>query len=102
MDPSTVAIILVAGLHIVFFVLESLLWTTPTVRRIFKNTKEEAAATDYAAASEISCATEGSALQSFSGPSPADRTSNVTTVPVDIGAPGGKVSSEAKPFFPAL
>ena len=40
MQLSTVAIILVAILHVVFFILESVLWTSPKVRRIFGNTEE--------------------------------------------------------------
>ena len=42
MQPSTIAIFVVAGLHVGFFILESLLWTSPTVMRIFNTTKEEA------------------------------------------------------------
>ena len=42
---STAAVLLVAGLHLAFFVLESLLWTRPRVRRIFGNTEESARAT---------------------------------------------------------
>ena len=45
MEIATAAIILVAILHIVFFILESVLWTAPKVRRIFNNTEEEAEAT---------------------------------------------------------
>jgi putative membrane protein len=45
MQVSTIALILVATLHAGFFVLESVLWTSPKVRRIFGTTKEEAQAT---------------------------------------------------------
>ena len=45
LQPSTLAIIIVATLHAGFFVLESVLWTSPKVRRIFGTTKEEAQAT---------------------------------------------------------
>jgi len=42
---STVAITLVAALHVGFFVLESVLWTSPTVMAILETTKEDAHAT---------------------------------------------------------
>lgn len=42
MQLPTVAITLVAALHIGFFVLEAVLWTSPTVMAMFKTTKEEA------------------------------------------------------------
>jgi putative membrane protein len=45
MQVSTIALILVAALHVSFFVLESVLWTSPKVMRIFGTTKEEAQAT---------------------------------------------------------
>ena len=45
MQLSTVAILLVAALHIVFFILESVLWTSPRVIRLFEHTEEEATAT---------------------------------------------------------
>ena len=45
MPPSTVAIVVVAALHVGFFVLESVLWTSPEVMRIFGTTAEEALAT---------------------------------------------------------
>lgn len=35
----------VAALHLAFFMLESVLWTTPKVRKIFGQTKEEAETT---------------------------------------------------------
>jgi putative membrane protein len=45
LDVSTLAIGIVAALHAGFFVLESVLWTSPNVMRIFGNTEEEAQAT---------------------------------------------------------
>ena len=39
------AVVLVAALHLVFFALESVLWTTPKVRRAFGNTAEQAEST---------------------------------------------------------
>ena len=45
MTSSTLAIFSVAALHIGFFILEAVLWTSPKVRRIFENTEEEALAT---------------------------------------------------------
>ena len=42
MHVSTVAIIAVAALHAGFFVLESLLWTSPKVMRFFGTTEEDA------------------------------------------------------------
>ena len=45
MITSTLAIFAVAALHIGFFVLEAVLWTSPKVRRVFGNTEEEALAT---------------------------------------------------------
>ena len=45
MQPSSVAIVLVAALHLVFFILESMLWTSPKVMRVFETTEEEAQAT---------------------------------------------------------
>ena len=45
MHASTLAIVVVAALHIGFFVLESVLWTSPKVMRIFGTTEEEAQAT---------------------------------------------------------
>ncbi|HNA79640.1 MAG TPA: DUF1304 domain-containing protein [Turneriella sp.] len=39
------AITLLALLHIVFFVFESLLWTTPTVRKIFRQSEADAQTT---------------------------------------------------------
>ncbi len=42
---SIASVYLVAVLHMGFFVLESVLWTSPTVRRIFGNTAEAAEAT---------------------------------------------------------
>ena len=41
----TIAIFTVAFLHVVFFVLESVLWTTPKVRHVFGTTQEDAEAT---------------------------------------------------------
>ena len=45
MNLATFAVILVAALHVVFFILESVLWTSPKVRRAFGNTAETAEAT---------------------------------------------------------
>ena len=45
MQPSTIAIVIVAALHTGFFVLESVLWTSPKVRRIFGTSAEEAQTT---------------------------------------------------------
>ena len=45
MEPSTIAVSIVAVLHAVFFILESLMWTTPHVRRIFRTTANEAETT---------------------------------------------------------
>jgi len=45
LEVSTIAIVFVAALHTGFFVLESVLWTSPKVQRIFGNTEEEAQAT---------------------------------------------------------
>jgi len=42
---STTAIVVVAALHVGFFILESVLWTSPHVRRIFGTTEEEAQTT---------------------------------------------------------
>jgi putative membrane protein len=42
---STVAVFVVAILHIGFFILESVLWTSPKVRRLFENTEEAAQTT---------------------------------------------------------
>ena len=36
------AIIVVAALHVVFFAMESIFWTTPAVRRAFLNSAEQA------------------------------------------------------------
>ena len=44
MQLSTAAICAVAGLHVGFFVLESVLRTTPAVRRMFGTSEEEALA----------------------------------------------------------
>jgi len=40
-----VATYVVAALHLAFFMLESVLWTTPKVRKIFGQTKEDAETT---------------------------------------------------------
>ena len=45
MQLSTVAIALVAALHVAFFILEAVLWTSPKVMRLFQNTEEAAEAT---------------------------------------------------------
>lgn len=42
---ALVATYVVAALHLAFFALESLLWTTPKVRKIFGQSKEEAETT---------------------------------------------------------
>ena len=43
--PAMAATALVAVLHLVFFVLESVLWTKPTGRKIFGQTVDEAETT---------------------------------------------------------
>lgn len=40
-----VLLLLAAAIHLCIFVLQSLLWTTPTARRVFGNTEAEAATT---------------------------------------------------------
>jgi len=45
LELSTIAIFAVATLHVGFFILESVLWTSPAVMRLFNTTKEEAQAT---------------------------------------------------------
>ena len=45
MHLSTAAIVLVAVLHVGFFILESVLWTSPKVMRLFQNTEEAAQTT---------------------------------------------------------
>ena len=42
---ALVATYVVAALHLAFFMLESVLWTTPKVRKIFGQTKEDAETT---------------------------------------------------------
>ena len=42
---ADVMVFVVAAMHCVFFVLESLLWTAPRVRALFGNSEEEAEAT---------------------------------------------------------
>lgn len=42
LEPTTIAIVFVAVLHVGFFLLESVLWTSPSVMRLFENTKEKA------------------------------------------------------------
>ena len=49
MPLPTVAIIIVAVLHVGFFFLESILWTSPQVTRLFQLTEEEAQATQVLA-----------------------------------------------------
>jgi putative membrane protein len=49
---ASIAIGVVALLHIAFFVLESFLWTTPTGRRIFGLTRELAESTKSLAANQ--------------------------------------------------
>lgn len=39
---AVAAVVLVAVLHVAFFALESVLWTTPKVRKIFGNSAEKA------------------------------------------------------------
>ncbi len=43
--PALVASLAVAALHVVFFVLESVLWTTATGRRIFGQSRDDAQTT---------------------------------------------------------
>ena len=45
MPLPTVAILVVTVLHVGFFFLESILWTSPHVSRLFQITEEEAQAT---------------------------------------------------------
>jgi len=45
MHPSIVFTLIVVILHIGFFFIEAIFWTTPKVRRLFRNTKEEAETT---------------------------------------------------------
>ncbi len=45
MSLPTLAIAVVALLHTAFFVLESMMWTSPTGRRVFGTSQEEAEAT---------------------------------------------------------
>ena len=49
---ASVAIAVVALLHLAFFVLESFLWTTPTGRRIFGMTSQLADSTKVLAANQ--------------------------------------------------
>mmetsp|Transcript_9135 Transcript_9135/g.13252 ORF Transcript_9135/g.13252 Transcript_9135/m.13252 type:complete len:115 (-) Transcript_9135:838-1182(-) len=49
---STAASLVVAGLHFGFFVLESILWTKPTGRKIFRNSEEKAKLTKVLAANQ--------------------------------------------------
>lgn len=49
---ASVAIAVVAVLHLAFFVLESFLWTTPTGRRIFGMTSQLAESTKSLAANQ--------------------------------------------------
>src|SRR5204862_8291912 len=42
---TEIALAIVAGLHIIFFALESLLWTKPAGRKVFGTTAEEAETT---------------------------------------------------------
>ena len=44
-NPTSIAIFLVIGLHIGFFILESILWTSPKVMALFQNTTDEAQST---------------------------------------------------------
>jgi putative membrane protein len=44
-SPAVVAALVVAVLHVVFMVLEAVLWTAPAGRRIFGQTVEQAEAT---------------------------------------------------------
>ena len=45
MSLSTLTITLVAALHVTFFILESVLWTAPRVRRLFDQTEAQAQGT---------------------------------------------------------
>jgi putative membrane protein len=49
---ATVVTLLVAALHVYFFVLESVLWTKPTGRRIFRMSVEQAEATKVLASNQ--------------------------------------------------
>lgn len=49
---ATVTALLVAALHVGFFVLESVIWTSPTGRRIFRMKPEQAEATRVLAANQ--------------------------------------------------
>ena len=46
---ATASVVCVAVLHVVFFIMESLLWMSPRVMQIFGNTREAAAATKVVA-----------------------------------------------------
>lgn len=49
---ATVTTLLVAALHVGFFVLESVLWATPTGRRVFAMKAEQAEATRVLASNQ--------------------------------------------------
>ena len=49
---ASASLVLVAVLHIAFFVLESFLWTTPTGRRVFGLSRELAESTKALAANQ--------------------------------------------------
>ncbi len=49
---ATVLVVLVALLHVYFLVLEMFLWETPTGLRVFRQTKEQAAASRVLAANQ--------------------------------------------------
>lgn len=49
---STIAALTVAGLHLGFFVLESVLWTKKTGRKIFRMSEEKAQLTKVLAANQ--------------------------------------------------
>lgn len=50
--PARIVLLLIAGLHLWFLVLEMFLWTTPTGRRAFGLTPENAATTKTLAANQ--------------------------------------------------
>jgi len=52
MPPSVIATLVVAVLHVGFFVLESILWTTPIGRHVFGTTPDEAETTKVMAANQ--------------------------------------------------
>jgi putative membrane protein len=51
-SAAIVVTLIVAALHVYFFVLESVLWTKPTGRRIFRMSPEQALATQVLASNQ--------------------------------------------------